>query len=318
MSTITLTSYGASGHLGPTEASINANGPAHVTGTSQYDGYQIFTVPSTGTYRFELQGAAGGVNTGSGQQGHPSNIYGTRYVIKNGYKRLIGAYVSGEYSLNANDTVVIVVGQGGADSSDAYRNPGGGGGTFVALGTFTNNTLLFAAGGAGGSSYVSSDNPTDNSADGVGQGLNPPVNANGAAATLTSASTNSSGANSGGGASYELNSGGATITFVKGNTVSAFAYSFKNGAVGSKPTASNFAGGFGGGGHGSYAGIDDDKGGGGGYLGGAYAFDAYVCGTGGNSYVHPQALNTTVTAGGSGGNDITSDRHGIVKITQVL
>lgn len=326
MAQITLTTCTSVGYRGPTTAQINANAPANVSATTQ-EGYQLFTAPNTGTYRFKVQGATGGVNTGTNAQGTPTGVASTSYGFINGYNRLLGAYVQGDVSLNANDTCVIVVGQGGYNSPDYKRNPGGGGGTFVTKGSMSDiandtDTLLFVAGGAGGSSYVSADNPTDNYLDGRGQNASTmPANASGSAATNSNGSTSSSGSNAGGGGSYEYNSyyssfSSSTSHLGTPNTTYAAAVAFRHGAFGSRPTTSNYQGGFGGGGHGSSTNYDDDKGGGGGYRGGALAYDAYVCGTGGNSYIISSASNQ-VSQHGDTNNDISTDQHGIVQIEQI-
>jgi hypothetical protein len=323
MSKITIDTCGRSGHQGPTDAQITAAAVANVT-ASGYQGYQVFTAPNTGTYRFELAGGMGGVNTG-----FPYTTAGFNsgyYVSRGGYYRLSGAYVKGDVSLNANDTCIILVGQCGQDSSSAYANPGGGGGTFVTKGAMSDifnstDVLLFAAGGAGGSS-AAGNYTNDNYINGSGQNAsNPASSASGAAATTASGSANSGSSNAGGGGSYILSSATNTSTWwiptanqgTSYNPVAAA--SFRNGGLGSRPTNSNFMGGFGGGGHGSSTANDNDKGGGGGYLGGGYAFDAYVCGGGGNSYIISSATNILSTTGG--GSAFTTDQHGIVTIEQI-
>ena len=323
MSKITIDNCGRAGHQGPTDAEITSAAVANVT-ASGYQGYQVFTAPNTGTYRFELAGAMGGVNTGSP---YTTNGFNSGYYVQRGsYYRLGGAYVKGDVSLNANDTCIILVGQCGQDSPSSYANPGGGGGTFVTKGTMSNifngtDVLLFAAGGAGGSS-ADGNWTNDNYLNGRGQDAGSTASsASGTAGTTTSGSQNSSSSNSGGGASYILSSGNATSTWwiptsSQGTVYNpAAAASFRNGGLGSRPSQSNFMGGFGGGGHGSMTATDHDKGGGGGYLGGGYAFDAYVCGGGGNSYIISSATNSSSTAGT--GYTITNNQHGAVTIEQL-
>ena len=94
-------------------------------------GYQLWTVPQTGTYEFEVAGAQAASVT------YPSTSTGGR-----------GAIVKGNYSLTRGQVVTIAVGQIGASvvSATAYNGAGGGGGTFVAL----SGTPLFVAGGGGG------------------------------------------------------------------------------------------------------------------------------------------------------------------------
>jgi hypothetical protein len=321
MSKITIDNCGASGSHGPTDAQITAAAVANVTG-SGYQGYQVFTAPNTGTYRFELAGGMGGVTTGS-----PYTTAGFNsgyYVQRGNFYRLGGAYVKGDVTLNANDTCIILVGQCGQDSSGSYTNPGGGGGTFVTKGAMSDifnstDVLLFAAGGAGGSS-ATGNYSNDNYINGIGQSAsNPASSANGAAATTASGSANSNNSNAGGGGSYILSSANDPSSWWILNQGTFYnpvaAASFRKGGLGSRPTNSNFMGGFGGGGFGSSSANDNDKGGGGGYLGGGYAFDAYVCGGGGNSYIISSATNSSSTSGT--GHTITTNQHGVVTIEQI-
>lgn len=323
MSKITIDTCGASGHQGPTDAQITAAAVSNVT-ASGYQGYQVFTAPNTGTYRFEVVGAMGGVNTGSPYTA--SGLASGYYVTRAGYPRLDGAYIRGDVSLNANDTCIILVGQCGQDSPSTHCNPGGGGGTFVTKGTMTDifnstDVLLFASGGAGGSSAAGNFS-NDNFALARGQKSGVVAGtASGPAGTATSGSTNSQSSNSGGGGSYIFSSGNDTATWwiTTANQGTVYnplaAASFRRGGLGSRPSNSNFRGGFGGGGHGSTNLNDHDKGGGGGYYGGGYAFDAFTCGGGGNSYIISSATNTL--SGTGGGSAITTDQHGVVTIEQI-
>lgn len=120
---------------------------------------QVFTVPYTGVYKFELWGAQGG-------NGNGSDAY------RGGY----GSYSTGNFKLEENDVLYINVGGkgmngsvnkvlggyngGGASTCLSDKNSGSGGGaTHVALesgllSTFsekTNKLLIVAGGGGGGS-----------------------------------------------------------------------------------------------------------------------------------------------------------------------
>ena len=311
---ITFSNCGATGPIGPTLAQCQATYDANVESNLSVNfGYQSYTIQHSGTYRFTVKGASGGVWITSPM----STTTAASSPTIDGYKRLPGATVVGEYALNANDVITMVIGQGGGDDNDADANcPGAGGGTFVTLGTFSNiqagtDSLLFVAGGGAGSGYNSADSVTLNFTNGRGQS-----GTSGGSASEAGSSSGGSGAaqtasNSSGGAGYLNGPGGNTTnnftyTLSSANRVPA---GFRHGATGGTWTGSTRGfGGFGGGGQGaSTTSSDDDKGGGGGYSGGGYAFDAYETGGGGGSFIHVAATNTSATAGGN-----TTDRHGSV------
>jgi hypothetical protein len=105
-------------------------------------GYQLWTVPQTGTYEFEVAGAQAASVT------YPSSSAGGRGVI-----------VRGRYNLTRGEVVTIAVGQTGAPvvSVTSFNGAGGGGGSFVAL----SGTALFVAGGGGGDgAYSGSESGT--------------------------------------------------------------------------------------------------------------------------------------------------------------
>jgi hypothetical protein len=93
-----------------------------------HQGFQLWTVPKTGTYRITAEGAEGGRgdHQAAGQ----------------------GARIRGDFELAQGDQLTIVVGQAGQDSSS--ENGGGGGGTFVWEGARSGNPLIVAGGGGGG------------------------------------------------------------------------------------------------------------------------------------------------------------------------
>jgi len=270
------------------------------------NGYQSYTVSTTGTYEFTLTGASGGIYAVA----PPTNPLAPTI---DGFKRAPGATVVGRYSLSAGAVITMVVGQGGVDES-LYNNPGGGGATFVTLGSYADvvagtDTLLFAAGGGGGAG----GSGTDNYSAGVGQagtaGGSTTANAGG---TLGSGAGLSTGGNSTGGAGYFLNAGNSATSFFGAAPQDGISAAFRKGSVGSRNGGTAVgAGGFGGGGSGaSGTTVDNDKGGGGGYSGGGYAFDADIYAGGGGSYASPSATNVTITAGGN-----TTSRHGAVLLT---
>jgi hypothetical protein len=119
----TFTNCSATGQFGPTQAQVNsAYSSTNLNGlvTSQ-SGVQLWTVPSSGTYRIEGFGAQGGGNNQFGR----------------------GAQIRGDFALTAGQQLKIIVGQQGGFSSSGS----GGGGSFVA--TSANVPLLVAGGGGG-------------------------------------------------------------------------------------------------------------------------------------------------------------------------
>ena len=127
----TFATAGATGHLGPSQAGVNAayastNLAGQVTMTPT--GIQRWVVPATGTYTLDAYGAQGAA-------GDPSYVGGR------------GAYVSGEFNLTAGTLLDIAVGQMGSGQS-SNSNGGGGGGSFIVVDS-TNTPLLIAGGGGG-------------------------------------------------------------------------------------------------------------------------------------------------------------------------
>jgi hypothetical protein len=244
----TFTNAVATGRFGPTQAQIDANYSGTslegaVTINATHQGIQEWTVPASGTYRIEVSGSQGGdeiTNPGG-----------------------LGAKLSGNFNLQKNSVISILVGQrsGELPSSSPRRSAGGGGGSFVVL----NSNLLIAAGGGGGASSLIQNGINGsylqnglNGGDGSGLGG---TNGDGGMQGSSSGGAGGAGWNSGGqnGSSYDANNenfhitGG--ITFMNGGAGGNryFADQSNHGSVG----------GFGGGG-GGWAG----GGGGGGYSGG--------------------------------------------------
>lgn len=272
--TFTFTNAGATGRNGPTLSNClssydTASNP-WLTNTAFFNvvtqGYQLWTIPKTGTYRVTVAGAKGG----SGNSG-PGGF---------------GAFMRGDLVFTAGDKVRIVVGQAGTTDFSGCGNPygSGGGGSFVLYGT-TNN-LHAAAGGGGGSSTLSFGNQ-DGAATlqgRAGGGTN-----GGAPGSLTSppnsdAGSDGTGCTMGG-------DGGAGMNF---NSYSAI--SIYGGALGGN---SGVPGGFGGGGSTkAYCG-----GGGGGYTGGGGGgLDICSCmylGSGGGGGSYPFGTNVVQTSGGN-------------------
>lgn len=136
--TFTFTNAGATGSVGPSQTMVNntysntaLNGLVTVS-----LGIQSFTIPSTGNYRIEAVGAAGG--TQSYSPGYPGGL---------------GASMRGEFTFTAGTVLKILVGQKGEDtrvSTEDNAAPGGGGGSFVYISPSSSVPLIAAGGGGGG------------------------------------------------------------------------------------------------------------------------------------------------------------------------
>jgi len=129
-SSIAFTPGEAQGAIGPTlsQAISGAGSPTWATGfitmpTSQ--GIINWIVPKTGTYEFDVYGAAAGDSVN------------------------LGARVLGRITLNRADTIKIAVGQQGQPGSN--NTFAGGGGSFVAT---LENVPLFVAGGGGANNGI--------------------------------------------------------------------------------------------------------------------------------------------------------------------
>jgi hypothetical protein len=278
----TFTNAGATGVNGPSQlqvtnayASTSLANSVTVTGA----GIQNWSVPSTGAYKIEVYGANG------------YGVYGGK-----------GAYMSGEFTLNANDVLQILVGQmGGCCNGSGTNQYGGGGGSFVVA---TGNVpLIIAGGGGGGSTFYSNVN--------LASAHNPVADANITTSGKTAAgNTNGAGGtagnggavgNTGGGGGGFLTDGGSSST-----TLNQGGKSFLNGGMGGN--AATGLGGFGGGG--GISGQNNMRaGGGGGYSGGGGCGSSTTVpqiGGGGGSY--NIGLNQINTAGAGTG-------HGMVVIT---
>ena len=292
-------------------------------------GYQVWTVPDTGTYEIEAAGSRSGLNQYAG----------------NGFS--YGAIIRGRFTLNKGDKLTMVVGQPSANTTTngSYNGAGGGGGSFVVLGnvvTAANSISLSSArplviaGGAGGwgrwtswltaanmigangSTTTSGTNSAQSNYTGApggtnGWGGNSHVAANAAASSNTY--------DSGGGGGYLLggvNGAGGnvrtnTATANQGGGGQAFANLAVGGAVASTFAAQASSGGFGGGGGGSPI----CGGGGGGYSGGGGSWSSAPTaadgGGGGGSYID---ANATVVAT-SNGNYNAASTFGGQSITNI-
>jgi hypothetical protein len=280
----TKTAYGATGWW-QTSTSFNQ--------VSGKQGFQLWTVPSTGTYTIEAKGAQGGYR----YTGSTYNSNNTAVAPGN------GATVKATFALTKGATVVLIVAQSPARGQHWASGTGGGGASWVLKpGAFTsNNDVYLVAGGGGGSgaaNYVTSTNQGGHAV-GDGQG------------TLGSGGA-SGDRSAGGGAGWTVDGSGSYQT--------TYYYGLKpsNGALGGNPshathyTAYQSPGGFGGGGSNG----GECSGGGAGASGGRAA-TSYLSGNtiGGTSYIMPNGTGgVTVTARTFSGNH--TDIHGSIIITQ--
>lgn len=135
----TFTPCGATGQNGPTTVNCTtAYSSAAWASNSSYfttsSGIQLWTVPSTATYRITAYGARGG--------------FGNVSVNAGG----AGAKAVGDIALTQGQQIKILVGQIGSNPSND-SGAGGGGGSFV---TSSSNVALIVAGGGGGGAGVGS------------------------------------------------------------------------------------------------------------------------------------------------------------------
>ena len=273
-STFTFTNAGVTGRFGPTLgnclSSYDTISNSWLNNTAYFNmltpGYQLWTVPRTGTYKIRVAGAsAGGAMTG----GTPKLPYTVGFAD--------GAVIeSANVSLTQGQKLQILVGQQGIMYSNV--SSGGGGGTFVVSYTGNTNTIgeaIMVAGGGSGC-HINTTQPTitykgsnSNKAQTIGNDSS--AGAKGGNLTLAGGTYpymgGRSGGWTGGGGGLLADGQAATISDVgkKGNA-------FINGGVGGNANTVNSIlgtawGGFGGGGgsHGNSGG----GGGAGGYCGGA-------------------------------------------------
>lgn len=266
----TFTTAGATGISGPSQAQVNtAYATSNLAGTvTATNGIQYWSVPVAGLYKIEVRGAKGyGANAGR------------------------GAFMSGEFTLNAADQLKILVGQqGGCCVASGTQQFGGGGGTFVT--TSTNTPLIVAGGGGGanGNGSIQSNSDASITTNGnAGQGTS-----SGAGGTAGSGGAGVAFAGGGGG----FSGNGGDVAGTPGG------FSFLNGGVGgSAGTTSGGWGGFGGGG-GANSWDNRRGGGGGGYSGGGGAGSSTgsseVGGGGGSFNSGINQINTPALGTGDG------------------
>ena len=298
-----FTNASAAGRFGPSQGNTDS---AYAGTTLQGQvlasgGIQAWQVPSTGTYTIVAAGAKGG--DGGGDGSHPATEPGK------------GALVSGEFELEAGDTLHIVVGQMGALSlQNGWQGggcSGGGGASFVYFDAQDDHPLIVGAGGGG---------HAEDGKGGHGSG-----DQNTTFGTLGSGNSGAGGTNGNGGSHGPLamdltpgSGGGGWLTDGEiaptiRNPGGIGGHAPRNGAEGGFGIHDSFgpehcSGGFGAGG----AGADNTGagGGGGGYNGGgggaAYSGDSWGAGGGGGSY--NSGANQSNQTG-------ATDAHGYVTIT---
>lgn len=275
----TFTNAGATGNQGPTQAQVNTayTGTPLAGQVTVTAGIQFWTVPYTGQYIIEVQGAKGGGTNGG-----------------------LGASMIGEFSLTQGQVLKILVGQQG-DGLTVNRNDySGGGGSFVATNT---NTPLIVAGGGGGAQVS-------------GQFTNATITtlANGASSGYSNGQPGNNG-NGGTHINQTTDGGAGFLTNGSSGNPNPAPQSFVNGGQGGCNTWSagcGAQGGFGGGGASNRDSPSfNGAGGGGGYSGGAASYgnpgDPPAAG-GGASF--NSGTNQINTAGVNNG-------HGIVIISRL-
>jgi hypothetical protein len=272
--TYTFSTCGATGQSGPTQAqantfyaSTNLNGLVTVTA-----GIQSWTVPTSGNYRIETNGAQGG------------------HSIYNGG---LGSRMIGDFNLLSGQVLTIVVGQKGLnESGDINRSGGGGGGTFI----YSGPTLYIASGGGGGKTGYSNGSYNFIS-----------VNANssttGNAGSGWSIGTGGLGGSSGSGGSGSIYGGGGAGWLSDGGDASSYSgnqqgFSQSGLWLGGSAPGGGGNGGFGGGGAGGVA--YGGGGGGGGYSGGGGGTDPGSGGGGGSYNSGTNQTNTSSVTTGDG------------------
>ena len=286
----TFTTGGVTGRVGPTlgqlttaytAAAWTANTAYFNQGT--YQGYQDWTVPTTGTYEFEVKGAPGRASTATAGGG--------------------GAIVKGRVNLTKGEIITIAVGQRGSSAPESGTGsgnnnwPGASGGTFVVR--KTGNVPLFVA-GAGGSATI----------DKVGYDA---VISN--VGGLGENQTSGNGVNGNGATSGQTGgSGGGFLSAGSGGTYGGNGAGFNGGLAGGTGSVGGNGGGnggFGGGGGGDGS-VVGGPGGSGGYSGGNAGSGGNTRGGFGGSFIISTATEVATSTGiynGTGtfnGNTITS------------
>ena len=267
-STHTFTTCGQTGRQGPTSSQIlsaySTSWHGQYLRQGDFQGYQDWTVPVSGTYKFTVAGASGYNGTGSGGVGR-------------------GAIVSGSVTLTKGETITIAVGQVGEAPRSGTIYGGSGGGSFVVRKS-GNQPLLVAGGGT-------AESNSGAGRDGVLTRL---------AGLSTGGSTSGGGIGSGGVSSGGRSAagGGFTTRGQSGSDGDFGGGSFLDGLTMEENVRGGGYGGFGGGGS-SEQNLTGQAGGAGGYSGGggARSFTSGHSGGGGGSFIISSATGVGTSTG---------------------
>ena len=263
---MTFTNCGAEGRYGPSQGDCDAEyGANQVT---VVNGIQQFTIPATGTYKIDVQGARGG-----------HSIYGQ------------GAHMVGVFAFEEGEVLEFLVGQKGGTASSGS----GGGGSFVVRSS--DQEPLIIAGGGGGQYESSVASQAGNE---LSVGTTDLTGASGYCGSGGVGGSGGQGAQFGSGAS---GGGGFNSSGGNGYYGSGGASYLSGGIGGTTSSAAQCVGGFGGGGgtHGNTAG----GGGGGGYSGGgAGCHDNPGYGGGGSSFLSPEGQLVDMASGVNEGHGV--------------
>lgn len=271
------------------------------------NGYQLWTVPASGTYTIQARGARGG---GASSYGY-------------------GADVTITANLSVNQKLVIIPGLPGHAGNSSENNPGGGGGSFVFLATSTgdplvDDTLLVAAGGGGGGGSLAVNSRHAQSSTSGGDGYHSsetsPVSRGGSNGLGGYHGDGDNRGSAGAGVLGNARINGITSPATQNDASGRYARRYAEGFIGGKSGTEGSAsstqgyGGFGGGGGGGSHSYYGYGGGGGGYSGGGGGSWNSNGGTGGGggSFYATQGI---VTAGTF--NNATWNSSGEVIITKV-
>jgi hypothetical protein len=319
----TFTNAGATGRNGPTLTQCrNAYNVTWDGDTSLFNvvtqGVQRWTVPSTGTYEIEAEGASGGIHSGSYNPAFPGS----------------GATAIARFSLNTGDILNIVVGQKPTSTTAGTENgAAGGGGSWVYTGAIGGSGLMMVAGGGGGTGHGN-----NGSTGGNGRGGSSTTNSaeisyeqlvgTGANARVSNASAGNKGIGEGGKGtptnSYGGSAGGAGWNSNGDDDTASKAGGGTRWIGGTSTDGAVMEGGFGGGG--GSGGNGNAGGGGGGYTGGgagrgwevltSYNVRSWGGGAGGGTYISSSGTNKSITAG-TDAISYSSVHEGYVKITKI-
>jgi len=274
-----FTTTGLTGREGPTITQLRAfyNTPWETTYLTQgaFRGYQDWTVPVSGLYNFNVRGASGFNDSGSGAVGR-------------------GAIVAGRVSLVKGEIITIVVGQVGNSPSVGTTSGGAGGGTFVVR-KQTSDPLFVAGGGSSPS----------------GSGAGRDATLTNIAGTSTNGRPSGGESGFGGGSRFGYSAAGGGF-FSRGAdqnfTPSLGGGSYLDGLTMGTNSARGGYGGFGGGGQ-ADARYRGQGGGGGGYSGGGGSNSTTTgdSGGGGGSFIGATVTNPSTSTGTfNGSTDINN------------